>query len=93
MPEIASSYTLQAAIGRQRAAEVMFTAEWIDAARALELGIAARVFPDDELQSASLAKAREIAQWPVSSLRAIKQTLRAAHEPGIAAARARSRTS
>ena len=32
---------VQAAIGRQRAAELMFTAEWIDAARALELGLAA----------------------------------------------------
>ena len=37
VPEIASSYTLQAAIGRQRANEVMLTAEWIDAERALEL--------------------------------------------------------
>lgn len=87
VPEIASSYTLQAAIGRQQAAEVMFTAEWIDAARALELGMAARVFPDDELLEATLAKAREIAQWPVSALRAIKQTLQLAHAPGIAAAR------
>ena len=29
VPEIASSYLLQAAIGRQRAAELFFTAEWI----------------------------------------------------------------
>ncbi len=87
VPEIASSYTLQAAIGRQRAAELMFTAEWIDAQRALEVGIAARVFPDAELQEGTLAKAREIAQWPVSSLRAIKRTLQVAHRAGIEAAR------
>lgn len=87
VPEIGSSYTLQAAIGRQRAAEVMFTAEWIDAERALELGMAARIFPDDAVLDETLAKAREIAQWPVSSLRAIKQTLRAAHADAIAAAR------
>ena len=87
VPEIASSYTLQANIGRQRAAELMFTAEWIDAARALELGLAARVLPDDEVLAATLAKAREMAQWPVSSLRAIKQTLQVAHRAGIAAAR------
>jgi enoyl-CoA hydratase/carnithine racemase len=75
VPEAASSYLLQAAIGRQRAAELFFTAEWIDAARAVESGIAARSFADAELLDATLAKAREIAQWPVSSLRATKQAL------------------
>lgn len=86
VPEIASSYTLQAAIGRQRANEVMFTAEWIGAERAIELGMAARRFPDDELLGATLEKAREIAQWPVSSLVAIKKTMKAAHEAAIAGA-------
>jgi enoyl-CoA hydratase/carnithine racemase len=87
VPEIASSYTLQAAIGRQRASELMFSAEWIDAARALEVGMAARVLRDDELLSATLAKAREIAQWPVSALQGIKRTLQVAHRAGIEAAR------
>jgi enoyl-CoA hydratase/carnithine racemase len=86
VPEIASSYTLQATVGRQRANEVMFTAEWINADRALELGMAARKFSDDALLEATLAKAREIAQWPTSSLVAIKKTLRAAHSAAIAAA-------
>lgn len=86
VPEIASSYTLQATIGRQRANEVMFTAEWINADRALELGMAARKFPDDELLEATLEKAREIAQWPTSSLVAIKKTMNAAHASAIAAA-------
>ena len=87
VPEIASSYTLQAAIGRQRASELMFTAEWIDAPRALEVGMAARVLSDDELLDATLAKAREIAQWPVSALQGIKRTLQVAHRAGIEAAR------
>jgi len=87
VPEIASSYTLQAQIGRQRASEIMFTAEWIDAQRCLELGMAARVLPDEILLETTLAKAHEIAQWPVSSLRAIKQTLQASHRAGIEAAR------
>ncbi|MAE96817.1 MAG: enoyl-CoA hydratase [Deltaproteobacteria bacterium] len=87
VPEIASSYTLQSAVGRQRANELMFTAEWIDAARALEVGLAARAFPDEELLEATLAKAREIAQWPVSSLTAIKRCMQVAHRAGIAAAR------
>ena len=87
VPEIASSYLLQAAIGTQRAAELFFTAEWIDAKRALEVGITARVLPDAELLDATLAKAREIARWPVSSLRATKQTLRLVHRAAIRAAR------
>jgi enoyl-CoA hydratase/carnithine racemase len=87
VPEIGSSYTLQAAIGRQRASELMFTAEWIDAARAVEMGLAARCYPDDRLLDETLAKAREIAQWPVSSLQAIKQTMQVAHRQGIDAAR------
>lgn len=87
VPEIASSYTLQANIGRQRAAELMFTAEWIDAARAVEAGLAARSFPSDRVLDEALAKAREIAKWPVSSLQAIKQTLQTAHLAGIEAAR------
>jgi enoyl-CoA hydratase/carnithine racemase len=86
VPEIASSYTLQSTIGRQRANELMFTAEWIDAARAVEMGMAARCFPDDLLLDETLAKAREIAQWPVSALVGIKQTLKVAHRAGIAAA-------
>lgn len=87
VPELASSYTLQSAIGRQRAAELFFTAEWIHADRAVEVGMAARKFSDEELLPATMAKAREIAQWPVSALKGIKQTLQVANRSGIEAAR------
>lgn len=87
VPEIGSSYTLQSVIGRQRANELMFTAEWIDAERAMELGMAARCFPDDRVLDETLAKAREIAQWPVSALRGIKRTMQRAHRQSIEAAR------
>src|SRR5690606_4988743 len=46
VPEAASSYLLPAIIGFQRAAEVLYTAQWIDAPRAVELGLAARMVPD-----------------------------------------------
>jgi enoyl-CoA hydratase/carnithine racemase len=83
VPEAGSSYLLQQAIGSQRAAELFYTAEWIDAARALEVGIAARRFPDDALLDVTLAKAREIATWPISSLQATKRTLLAAHGDAV----------
>lgn len=86
VPEWGSSYMLQANIGAQRAAELFYTAQWIDADKALESGIAAAVLPDAGLFDHALAKAREIAQWPVNSLREIKRALRMHHLPAIDAA-------
>lgn len=83
VPEGASSYLLAQVIGSQRAAELFYTAEWIDAARAVEVGIAARSFPDDALLAATLEKAREMARWPVSSLQATKRTLLASHREAV----------
>jgi enoyl-CoA hydratase/carnithine racemase len=82
-PEWGSSYMLQANIGAQRAAELFYTAEWVDADKALNCGIAADVLPDVNLFEHALAKAQEIAQWPVNSLREIKQCLRVHHLDAI----------
>jgi enoyl-CoA hydratase/carnithine racemase len=64
----------------------MYTAEWIDAQRAVKTGIATRAFNDSELMAAAQAKAQEIAQWPVSSLVATKKLMRDPHRPAIRAA-------
>ncbi len=82
-PEWGSSYMLQANIGAQRAAELFYTAQWIDADKALQAGIVAAVLPDDQLLEHALATAAEIAQWPVNSLREIKRSLRLHHLPAI----------
>lgn len=87
VPEAASSYLLQAAIGSQRAAELFYSAEWIDAERAVSLGLAARSFADDELLEATLAKAAEIARFPVGALQATKRCLMVPHRAAIRAAR------
>jgi enoyl-CoA hydratase/carnithine racemase len=86
VPEWGSSYMLQANIGAQRAAELFYTAEWVDANKALDCGIAAAVLPDADLFQHAITKAQEIAQWPVNSLREIKRSLRAHHLPAIDAA-------
>ena len=83
VPEWGSSYMLQANIGAQRAAELFYTAEWVDANKALDCGIAAAVLPDADLFEHAFDKAREIAQWPVNSLREIKKSLRIHHLPAI----------
>ena len=85
-PEFASSYMLQKLIGPQKAAELLFTTEWIDADKALETGIASRKFKDDELLPNAMAKADEIAQLPLSSLLETKRCLKTAHKAGIDAA-------
>ncbi len=85
-PEFASTYMLQANIGPQRAAELLYTAGWIDADRALETGIAFRKVTDEELLNQAMAKAAEIAQWSMATLREAKRSLRLAHRAGIEAA-------
>lgn len=90
-PEWASSYMLQANIGAQRAAELFYTARWIDADTAVGTGIAAAVLADEELFEHALATAREIAQWPVNALREIKRCLRLPHRRAIEAAFAAER--
>lgn len=86
VPEWGSSYMLPANIGAQRAAELFFTAEWVDADKAVRYGIAAAAVPDAELFDHAYAKAREIAQWPVNALREIKRALRQHHLPALDAA-------
>lgn len=86
VPEFASSYQLQAMIGSRRAAELFYTAEWIDANRAVETGIATAQYKDEELLKMTLSKAEEIAQWPVNSLRETKRCLKLAHTAGLNAA-------
>ena len=85
-PEFASSYMLQQLIGPKKAAELLFTTEWIDADKALDSGIATRKFKDDELLQNAMAKAAEIAQLPLSSLLETKRCLKLAHKAGIEAA-------
>jgi enoyl-CoA hydratase/carnithine racemase len=89
VPEAGSSYLLPALIGFQRAAEVFYTAEWIDARKALELGIASRVCKPEELTPAIRAKATEIAAQPLGALRYTRRLLLAARSDAVRAARAR----
>lgn len=86
VPEWASSYMLAANIGAQRAAELFYTAEWVDADKALNCGLTAEVLPDVDLLDHAMTKALEIAQWPVNSLREIKACLRLHHSAAIDAA-------
>ncbi|RMF25280.1 MAG: enoyl-CoA hydratase [Deltaproteobacteria bacterium] len=89
VPEAGSSLLLPLILGPQRAAEILYTSEWLDAERAVELGLAAASFPDEELLGRALAKAHEIAEQPLAALRATKRLLLAARADALAAARRR----
>ena len=85
--EAAAAYLGPVTIGHKQAAELIFTAEFFDAHKALEYGMATRVLPDDDLLATALGKAREIAQWPVDSLVEIKRTIKAMHGDKVQEAR------
>jgi enoyl-CoA hydratase/carnithine racemase len=70
-----ASWFLTRLVGPAKARELMFTAERVDAAECLRLGIANRVVPADRLVEASLAWAREIAAGPPVALRFMKENL------------------
>jgi enoyl-CoA hydratase/carnithine racemase len=89
VPEAASSYLLPLQMGHQRAAELLYTAEWIDAQRAVDLGIATRALPRERLLPELRVLAEKIAAQPLGSLRWTKRMLLAVREEGVRAARAR----
>ncbi len=89
VPEAGSSFLLQAIVGPQVAARLLYTSAWIDAELAVALGLAAAKFPDAELMERTLQEAGEIAQQPASALRRTKQLLLAVRADVLAAARRR----
>ena len=89
VPEAGSSLLLQAIVGPQPAAELFYTTAWIDAERAVALGLAAAAFPDAELLERTLERASQIATQPRAALRSTKQLLLDVRAEALAAARQR----
>jgi enoyl-CoA hydratase/carnithine racemase len=89
VPEAASSYLLPVVIGWQAAAEVLYTADWIDAERAVALGLASRRCTPEELLPAVRAVAARIAAQPPQAVRHTKRLLLATRDEQIRAARRR----
>ena len=85
-PELGSTYLLQANIGAQQAAEILLSAEFLNADQVVEAGIAAKKFSDEELLEKTLQKATAIAQQAPNALREIKRCLKLSQRQGIEAA-------
>ncbi len=88
-PEAASSYLLPRLIGRQNAAWVLMSSEWITASEAFDMGLVWRLCDPTALGDTAYEHAARLAALPISSLRAIKQTMMAPLREGIADARQR----
>ncbi|CAN5227034.1 enoyl-CoA hydratase/isomerase family protein [soil metagenome] len=88
-PEAASSYLLPQLIGRQNAAWLLMSSEWVSADEALRMGLVWKVCEPEELMADARRHADVLASRPIASLRAVKATMTAPTRAEIAAARAR----
>jgi enoyl-CoA hydratase/carnithine racemase len=88
-PEAASSYLLPKLMGRQNAAWLLMSSEWVTAEEALRMGLVWKVCEPSKLIADARRHAEILASRPISSLMAVKQTIVEPTRPEIAAATAR----
>jgi enoyl-CoA hydratase len=79
--DVAGIGRLAQLVGRERAAEMLFTGDVIDAATAQQWGLVSRVVPHDELLPTALALATKIAARPPLAVQQLKVGLRNALDP------------
>ncbi len=72
---------LASLVGREKAAELLFTGDVIDAEEARRIGLVSRVVPHDELLATAMAMAERIAANPPLAVQALKAGLRRAVDP------------
>ncbi|MGV0746330.1 enoyl-CoA hydratase/isomerase family protein [Mycolicibacterium sp. XJ870] len=90
-PEAASSYLMPRLIGRQNAAWLLMSSEWIDASEALQMGLVWKVCEPADLVAEARRHAEILAAKPISSLQAVKQTMVAPVRDAIVAATEREK--
>jgi enoyl-CoA hydratase/carnithine racemase len=88
-PEAASSYLLPQLVGRQNAAWMLLSSEWVDATEAHRMGFVWKVCEPDALMADAHRHAEILASRSIPSLIAVKQTMvePTRHEITAAAAR------
>jgi enoyl-CoA hydratase len=79
--DVAGIGRLTQLVGRETAAELLYTGRVIDAATAKELRLVSRVVPHEQLLPTALELAREIAANPPLAVQELKQGLRLALDP------------
>jgi enoyl-CoA hydratase len=79
--DVAGIARLAQLVGRERAAELLFTGEVIDAETALRIGLVGRVVDHEDLMPTALELADRIAANPPLAVAKIKEGLRRALDP------------
>ncbi|MDE2263491.1 MAG: enoyl-CoA hydratase/isomerase family protein [Gammaproteobacteria bacterium] len=85
VPEAASTILLPLLVGHQRAAEMFFLGQPIDAPTAKEWGLVNRVVDDEKLLEEARALADAAARQPPGAVRATKRLMRCAQSSELAA--------
>ena len=85
-PEAASSYLLPQLVGRQNAAWILMSSEWITAEEAHAMGLVFKVCEPAELLPETYRHANILASKPISGLMAVKRTMAAPGQPLVDAA-------
>ncbi len=76
--DFGGSYFLTRLVGTAKARELYYTADRVEAADALALGIVNRVVPDDQLEAEAMALAEKMANGPAIALGYMKHNMNAA---------------
>lgn len=79
--DVAGIGRLAQLVGRERAAELLFTGRIIEATEARDIGLVSRVVPHDDLLPTAMALAADIAANPPLAVQRMKQGLRRALDP------------
>ncbi|GGD98258.1 enoyl-CoA hydratase [Polymorphobacter glacialis] len=83
VPGDGGAWSLARVVGYATAAELFFTGERFDAARAKEIGLVSRVVPDAALMETAMELAQKVAANPARALRLTKRLLREAQTSGM----------
>lgn len=86
VPEAASSLLLPKIFGPQRAAEILYTARWIEGKELIEVGLALDIVEPNAVLERALKLAQTIAAMPPKSVQATRKLTRDPEEAAIAEA-------
>lgn len=75
IPDIGTMYHLPRLVGMARARNLLFSGATLSAQEALELGLVAKVVPDEDLETAGLAEATRLAEGPAEVIGLAKTLL------------------
>ena len=84
VPDIGIMYHLPRLIGMARAKNFLFSGATLSAREAHELGLVAKVVPDDQIEAAGLAEAQRLAQGPAEVMGLAKVLMARSFETTLA---------